>query len=68
MNKYQVRSRSCRACGTILTPTSICNLCMESVSWICRKCLNMDDVTHKHNNCEEAYIVQLAPITIYERN
>jgi hypothetical protein len=41
---------------------------VPKVSWICLKCLNMDDVTHKHNNCEEAYIFQLAPITIYKRN
>src|SRR6476659_1059086 len=54
MNMYY--NRSCRGCGTHLTPTSLCNMCLEHVSWICSKCLKIDDVTHKHSNCEISYI------------
>jgi len=64
MNKYY--NRSCRGCGTHLTPTSICNLCLEHVSWICRKCLKIDDVTHKRNNCEVSHIVPITLVTSYK--
>ena len=56
---------SCRECGIHLTPTSICNLCLEHVSWICRKCLKIDDVTHKHNNYEISNIIPITLVTSY---
>ena len=46
---------SCKACGTHLTPSAICNICKEYVSWICGKCYKMDDVTHSHNYCRVSY-------------
>jgi hypothetical protein len=40
--------RSCRACGDDLTPTKVCNVCKESIQWLCRKCFRIEDVTHAH--------------------
>lgn len=48
-------NRSCRVCGTHLTPISLCSVCKEYVSWTCGKCLKMDDVTHRHNYCRMTY-------------
>jgi hypothetical protein len=42
---------SCRACGTHLTPTSVCNICNEHITWTCNKCDKMEDVTHEHTYC-----------------
>ena len=39
---------SCKACGTYLTPISVCSVCKEYVSWLCGKCERMEDVTHSH--------------------
>ena len=44
-------NRSCRACGTHLEPSSVCNVCKEYVCWICSKCFKADDVIHRHNYC-----------------
>ena len=46
---------SCKACGTHLTPSAICNICKEYVSWVCGKCYKIDDVTHSHNYCRVSY-------------
>ena len=46
---------SCKACGTHLTPSAICNICKEYVKWVCGKCYKMDDVTHSHNYCRVSY-------------
>ena len=46
---------SCRACGTYLTPISICNFCKEYISWLCGKCERMDDVNHLHDYCRVTY-------------
>ena len=45
---------SCKACGTYLTPTSVCSICKESVSWLCNKCERMEDVTHSHGYHKDA--------------
>ena len=42
-------NRSCRACGTDLEPTLVCDTCKEHISWICCKCFRTDEVIHKHN-------------------
>lgn len=42
-------NRSCRACGTDLEPTLVCDTCKEQISWICYKCFRTDEVIHKHN-------------------
>ncbi len=39
---------SCRACGTYLTSVSLCEVCGEQISWVCRNCDKMYDVTHMH--------------------
>jgi len=39
---------SCKACGGPLTPISLCVICSEQVSWICKKCDRSYDVTHTH--------------------
>src|SRR6266496_5708656 len=54
---FMYYNRSCRACGTHLTPISLCNICKEYLSWTCGKCLKMDDVTHSHNY----YIISYKP-------
>ena len=46
---------SYRACGTYLTPISVCNFCKEYISWLCGKCERMEDVTHSHDYCRVAY-------------
>jgi hypothetical protein len=46
---------SCRACGTYLTPISVCNFCKEYISWLCGKCERMEDVTHSHDYCRVTY-------------
>jgi hypothetical protein len=46
---------SCRACGTYLTPISVCNFCKEYISWLCGKCERMEDVTHSHDYCRVDY-------------
>ena len=47
---------SCKACGTYLTPVSLCNVCKEQISWVCNRCDRMYDVTHTHNpNCISAH-------------
>ena len=46
---------SCKACGTYLTPTSVCSVCKEYISWLCGKCERMEDVTHSHDYCRIAY-------------
>lgn len=46
---------SCRACGSYLVPSSVCNICREYVSWICTKCNKMEDVTHSHSYCRVSY-------------
>ena len=50
---------SCKACGTHLTPSAICNICKEYVSWVCGKCYKIDDVTHSHNYCRVSYKPQV---------
>jgi len=40
--------KSCRACGNHLTPTVVCYICKEYISWTCRKCSRIEDVTHAH--------------------
>ena len=45
---------SCKACGTYLTPTSVCSICKEYVSWLCGKCERMEDVTHSHDYYKDA--------------
>ena len=40
---------SCRNCGSLLTPLSICLSCKENVSWVCNGCGKADDVTHLHS-------------------
>ena len=45
---------SCRSCGKILVPISMCKLCKEHVSWICNKCQRVEDVTHKHDRAHES--------------
>ena len=45
---------SCKACGTYLTPTSVCSVCKEYVSWLCNKCERMEDVTHSHGHYRDA--------------
>ena len=57
-------NRSCRACGTHLTPISLCNICKEYVSWTCGKCLKMDDVTHRHDYCRISYRVEEAVVNL----
>jgi hypothetical protein len=42
-------NRSCRACGSVLEPTLVCDICTEYISWICCKCFRTDEVIHKHN-------------------
>ena len=42
---------SCRMCGSNLTPSAICKICKESVSWTCYKCDKMDEVTHSDYYC-----------------
>ncbi|HJS82771.1 MAG TPA: hypothetical protein VJ742_08050 [Nitrososphaera sp.] len=39
---------SCRNCGNLLTPLSICLNCREHVSWMCDGCGKADDATHVH--------------------
>lgn len=39
---------SCRSCGRYLIPVLHCNVCMESISWICNSCERLKDVTHHH--------------------
>jgi hypothetical protein len=46
---------SCRACGTFLTPISVCNFYKEYISWLCGKCEKMEDVTHLHDYCRVVY-------------
>ena len=46
---------SCRACGKILVPFSMCNQCKEYISWICNECQQVEDVTHKHDSDEESH-------------
>jgi len=60
-------NRSCRACGTHLEPTSVCNICKEYVSWICHKCFRMDDVTHRHDYCRIPYMVAVGLVTSYKQ-
>ena len=49
---------SCKACGTYLTPTSVCSVCKEHVSWLCGKCERMEDVTHSHSYYKDAAFMQ----------
>ncbi len=42
-------NQSCRACGTDLSPKMCCKVCNETISWVCKNCDRMDDVTHLHN-------------------
>ncbi len=39
---------SCRSCGQYLIPVLHCNVCRESISWICNSCERLKDVTHCH--------------------
>ncbi len=36
------KKESCRGCGTLLSPKATCNVCDESVLWICSKCGKID--------------------------
>jgi predicted amidophosphoribosyltransferase len=45
---------SCRSCGKILVPISMCSYCKEHVSWICNKCQRVEDVSHKHYRTSES--------------
>ena len=51
---------SCRSCGKILVPISMCNYCKEHVSWICNKCQRVEDVSHRHEwtgeSIEDTYV------------
>ncbi|MDP9489927.1 MAG: hypothetical protein M3P28_06995 [Thermoproteota archaeon] len=44
---------SCRSCGKILVPISMCNYCKEHISWICNKCQRVEDVSHKHDRTHD---------------
>ena len=59
---------SCKACETHLTPSAICNICKEYVSWNCGKCLKMDDVTHRHNYCRISYRIQVVVVRNENQN
>lgn len=41
---------SCRMCGTSLTPSALCKICNEFVSWICFKC-NKIEAKHSDYHC-----------------
>jgi hypothetical protein len=41
---------SCRNCGNLLTPMSMCINCREHVSWMCEGCGKADDAIHIHSN------------------
>ena len=38
----------CRACGSSLTPVTVCKICLEYVCWVCSKCNKIEDVIHIH--------------------
>ena len=40
---------SCRMCGTYLTPSALCKICDEFVSWICLKCNKIEEEA-KHSD------------------
>ena len=46
--KLMYNKESCKACGSRLTAVSLCVICSEQVSWLCRKCERSYDVTHTH--------------------
>ena len=46
----------CRGCGSFLKVTSLCNVCLEYVSWKCGKCYKVDDVTHSHTYRAYAHV------------
>lgn len=56
--KHMFNKDSCRACGSYLIPSSVCNICREYVSWICAKCNKIEDVTHSHNYCGISYALE----------
>ena len=39
---------SCRACGLLLIAMWRCNECLETSSWICKKCNSTIDRIHLH--------------------
>jgi len=45
---YKPMTASCRSCGQYLIPVLRCNVCRESISWVCKSCQRLKDVTHMH--------------------
>lgn len=42
---------SCRICGACLTPSALCKICKEFVSWTCFKCNIIEEAKHSDYNC-----------------
>jgi hypothetical protein len=56
--RIMFNKESCKACGTYLTPISVCSVCKEYVSWLCGKCERMEDVTHSHDYYKDAAYIK----------